>query len=101
MVAATIDEKVRYSGRARDSDAESRPAVIPTRTPAIRVEKTLGSRPGRPEYEVFAPEGYSFDGPHSLIVRDRREVAESEGSSHPLARCGRDCDCRYDEGEDR
>lgn len=66
----------------------------------LRVEKTPRSRPGRPEHEVFAPDGYSFGGPHSLIVSGSREMAASEGAGRPLIRCDRSCGCEYSDAED-
>jgi hypothetical protein len=60
----------------------------------IKIEETSGSIPGRPEFEVFAPDGYNFQGPHSLIVRDTRIIARREGQNTPLVPCDKDCTCK-------
>jgi hypothetical protein len=69
----------------------------------LRVEETQGSKPGRKEYEVFAPEGYNFGGHHSLVLRTVNKTdAYTEAQEHlsALERCDRDCDCGWNESEE-
>ena len=90
VVTAAIGQ-IRHGGTP--TPRKDRPVVL-------RVEKTPRSLPGRPEHEVFAPDGYSFGGPHSLIIRGSREMAASEGAGRPLIRCDRTCGCGYSDAED-
>ena len=71
--------------------------VLPLRV--LRVEKTDGSRPGRPEHEVHAPPGWSFGSSHSL-VRGTREAAFEAGQATAIVRCAPGCACGFDDGED-
>jgi hypothetical protein len=63
----------------------------------VDVRETKFSKPGRPEFEVFAPDGYNFSGPHSLIVRDSITVASDEARAASLVKCQSGCGCGWDE----
>ncbi len=65
----------------------------------FELRETQGSIRGRAEVEVFAPDGWNFDGPHSLIVRDAtlleaKRLALKEAELHRLVRCSLNCECR-------
>jgi hypothetical protein len=70
------------------------------RRPLVEVRETLGSKPGRYEVEVFAPEGQSFDGErHSLVAHGRtlaeaRRTALADANATSLVDCAPDCDCK-------
>ena len=63
------------------------------------LRETQGSKPGRVEAEVFAPDGYAFDGErHSLIAHGRtlaeaEEIALADARSTQLIACTRHCSC--------
>jgi hypothetical protein len=63
------------------------------------IRETQGSKPGRAEAEVFAPDGYSFDGErHSMIAHGRtlaeaKEIALADARSTQLIACKQDCNC--------
>lgn len=63
----------------------------------VDIRPTKFSRPGRPEFEVFAPDGFNLGGPHSLIVRDTFDTAVAEALATPLEKCAPGCDCGWDE----
>lgn len=65
---------------------------------AIRVEETPGSTEDRPEFELMAPDGYSFGGgsgnAHSIVFHGTREDAmlEAEAWRVDLAKCDAGCE---------
>jgi hypothetical protein len=66
----------------------------------VEVRETLGSKPGRYEVEVFAPDGQSFDGErHSLVAHggtlaEARRTALADANATSLVDCAPDCDCK-------
>lgn len=65
----------------------------------LRIEETGGSKPGRPEFEVWAPDGYSFAGAHSLVERDTEERIRMRTADmlRDLERCEPGCECGWDD----
>ena len=57
----------------------------------------LGEGQGEPNYELFAPEGYTFEmgGPHSSLYSTLAELREeaSQFNRGPLTPCDADCGC--------
>lgn len=68
----------------------------------FELRETIGSKPGRYEVEIFAPDGQSFEGErHSLSARggtlaEAREIALADARSTELVACAPDCDCRIE-----
>jgi len=57
----------------------------------------LGEGQGEPNYELFAPDGYTFEmaGPHSELHSTLAELQKSINwfNRGPLVECDADCDC--------
>lgn len=66
----------------------------------FRIEECEGNKPGSYFFEVFAPDGQSFDGErHSLIAcgatrAEGRRLALADAKSTELRDCPPDCECR-------
>lgn len=90
------------SGRGKRCECGAFHFVGASEAPAqqFRLEETPGSRHGRREVEVFAPDGFTFDGErHSVVARARtlwaaRDAALEEARAATLVACADDCDCR-------
>jgi hypothetical protein len=101
--SAPLPARVPRPTIATVAAAIERPLPDATRSTTLRVEKTSRSRPGRPQHEVIAPAGWSFDAPgrpHGLI-RSTRDQAIEAGEATELVRCPPGCWCGLSDEEDR
>ena len=66
----------------------------------FRIEECAGNKRGSYFFEVFAPDGQSFEGErHSMIAfgatrTEGRKLALAEATATKLCECPSDCECR-------